>query len=70
MVDTYVVVVYCSTNEDGADVTDDWVSSCETRIEVSIPSVQLNVSPVAMSGMDVLETYELSRKILMVPGSR
>ena len=64
--DTYVVV-------DGrrwGEVTEDWVSSWETRMKVSIPSVQLNESPVAISEMLVLETYELLRKAPTVPGSR
>ena len=39
-------------------------------MDVSIPSVQLNISPVAVSDMLVSETYELLRKILMVPGSK
>ena len=60
----------CSTNEDGRNVTDDTMSSWGTRIEVSIPSVQSNASPVAISDMSVLETYVLSRKMLIVPGSK
>ena len=39
-------------------------------MDVSIPSVQLNVSPVAVSDMAVFETYELLRKIVIMPGSR
>lgn len=62
--------MYCSMNEPAADVTEDSVSSWETRMDVSIPSVQLNVSPVEVSDMSVFETYELLRKMLMVPGSK
>ena len=60
-----VVVVYCSTNEDRRDMVADAVSSWKTRMEVSIPSVHLNVSPVAASDVPDFETYESSRKTLM-----
>ena len=43
----------------------DAVSSWKTRMEVSIPSVHLNVSPVAASDVPDFETYESSRKTLM-----
>lgn len=39
-------------------------------MDVSIPSVQLKVSPVETSDMFVLETNESSRKTLAAPGSR
>jgi hypothetical protein len=64
--DTYVVV----DERRWGKVMKDWVSSWETRMEVSIPSVQLNVSPVPILEILVLETYELLRKAPMVPGSR
>ena len=54
--DTYVVVVYCSTKEDEADVLEVSVREFETWIDVSIPRVQRNVSPVPTSGISVLET--------------
>ena len=60
--------MYRSTNEDRRDVVTDAVSSWETRMDVSIPSVHLNVSPVAISDVSVFETYELSGKPLIVPG--
>ena len=68
--DTYVVVVYFSTKEDGADVWEVSVREFETWVDVSIPGVQWNVSPVPTSGISVLETYESLRKTLRVPGSR
>ena len=54
--DTYVVVVYCSTNEDDADVLEVSVRVFETWTDVSIPRVHRNVSPVPTSDMSVLET--------------
>ena len=68
--DTYVVVVYCSTNDDGADTPEVSVRAFETWINVSIPRVHRNVSPVPTPNTPVLETYESFRKTLRVPGSR
>ena len=68
--DTYVAVVYCSTKEDGADVWEVSVREFETWVDVSIPRVERNVSPVPTSGISALETYESLRKTLRVPGSR
>ena len=70
VVEIYVVVVYCSAKEDGADVTDVSVREFETWIDVSIPRVQWNVSPVPISGIFVSETYESLRNMLSVPGRR
>ena len=70
MVDTYVVVVYCSTKDDEADVAEVSVREFKTWIDVSIPRVQWKVSPVPTSGIFVLVTYESLRKTLSVPGRR
>ena len=45
-------------------------SPWETWIEVSIQSIQLNVAPVAISDISVLETHVLLRKMLVVPRSK
>ena len=51
-----MVVVYYSVNEDGADISEVSVKTFETWIEVSIPRVQWEVSPVPTSDISALET--------------
>jgi len=65
--DVHVVVVYCSTSENGGEVTEDSMGSWETRIGVSISSVQLNVSPVVEPGVFALETCEFPGRCSCMP---
>lgn len=70
VIDLYVVVVYCSTKEEAREVSDVDINLYETRVEVSTPRVHLNISPVLISWIEVLETYASSMKTLTGPGSK